>query len=400
MSRPHLALCLEYSIFAHGGTEVLVAELIRQLASEYAVTLVSHDDGLAGTWVEPLVARHIAWRPEDRGPEAVQRLIAALQAGGVELVHFHLGGNYAWGVRRPSHCPIVLAGRAGLRCLTTNHGFFSGLDGYCAHYRPFWMKLALLPAAWIAKLIQLAHVGTEVAVSQHDYRSLRRWYAPMRARFRQIYHSKLPVVPPTPPAQKEKTVVCVGTIGPRKGQTFLTEAFAQIARRHPAWRLVLAGRPSDDEMMRAIRHAIDTHHLSERVSLQAGLDDAAITQLLATAEIFVMPSLFEGLGLSLQEALFHGCACVATRCGGPEDLIDDGVNGLLVPRADVSSLAQALDRLMSDEELRVRFQSEGPLSIRRRKMSATEMADAYRTLYAESGLTAGQPISAPATRTP
>ena len=67
------------------------------------------------------------------------------------------------------------------------------------------------------------------------------------------------------------------------------------------------------------------------------------------SEIFVLPSLFEGLGLALQEALFHGCACISTRSGGPEDLIHDGRNGLLVRNENPAALAGALARLMSDD---------------------------------------------------
>lgn len=376
-----LALCLEYPISAFGGTEVLVGELLRRLSGEFAITLVSADESIAGTWAEPLVRRHHRWNPAR--PDAAAHLVEALAADGIALTHFHLGGNFDWSIRNSSRCPIVLAARRGLRCITTNHGFFSGFEGYCAHYRPFAMKLALLPFAWMAKLRQLRAVAAEVAVSQHDYRALRRWYWPMRERFRQIYHAKLPAVLPEPVAVREKVIVCVGTIGPRKGQPFLVEAFARIASRHPDWRLELAGRPGDAAMMDSIQRTIAAHGLNDRVTFRSDLDDAAIARRLATAEIFAMPSLHEGLGLSLQEALFHGCASVASRAGGIVDLIDDEANGLLVPRADVPALAAALERVITDEALRARLRVAGPASIRAKRMSGEEMAEAYRKLYRE-----------------
>jgi len=381
MPVPTLALCLEYPIFAFGGTEVLVGELLRRLGDEWRVILVSADETLAGTWAEPLVSVHHRW--DSTRPDAAAQLVSQLKENKAALAHFHLGGNFGWSVRNPARCPIVLAAERGLRCITTNHGFFSGFEGYCAHYRPFAMKLALLPFAWVAKLRQLRAVAAEVAVSQHDYRALRRWYGPMRDRFRQIYHAKLPAKLPDSALTKEKVIVCVGTIGPRKGQPFLVEAFARIAPRHPGWRLELAGRAGDAAMMDSIRRTIKTQGLNERVSFRSDLDDAAIAQRLATAEIFAMPSLHEGLGLSLQEALFHGCACVASRAGGIVDLIDDGANGLLVPRGDVPALAAALERLMADDALRARLRAAGPASIRAKRMSGEEMTDAYRKLYRE-----------------
>ena len=100
-----------------------------------------------------------------------------------------------------------------------------------------------------------------------------------------------------------------------------------------------------------------------------------------TAAIFAMPSIAEGLGLSLQEALFSGCACVASRIGGIQDLIDHGENGLLVAPGNVAELADALDRLISDEKIRMKFSSQGPKSIIEKGMTAEQMATKYANLY-------------------
>lgn len=376
--QPSIVVALEYSIFAFGGTEVLVGELLRRLSGEYAFTLVSADASIAGTWAEPHVQRHIAWQPDADNPHPLLQSIAATKPA---IVHFHLGGNYCWQIRRPARSGVTQSRRIGLRSITTNHGFFSPFEGYCAHYRPFAMKLALWPAAWLAKLRQLAAVRTEVAVSLHDYRRLCRWYWPMRRRFRQIYHSKLPATLPSPSDTREKLIVCLGTIGPRKGQTLLVQAFAKIADKFPEWRLQLIGRATDAAMVQSIEGIKQRHGLAHRVELIEGLSDSEVTQRLGSAEIFAMPSVYEGLGLALQEALYHGCACISTHSGGPEDLIEDGVNGLLVPREDPHAMALGLDRLISDPALRETFRRRGPASIRAKRMSAEEMAGAYRELY-------------------
>ena len=194
--------------------------------------------------------------------------------------------------------------------------------------------------------------ATEVAVSQNDYRNLRRWYPPVRNKFRWIYHSRLHGTPPPPNPTREKTIVCVGTIGTRKGQPLLVEAFGRIAKKFPDWQLVFIGRNGSDEMMRQMHELTARHRLEDQVQLAGPCSDDELRARLQRTAIFAMPSVYEGLGLSLQEAQFYGCACVATRSGGVSDLIEDGDNGLLVPVGQPAPLADALARLMGDESLR------------------------------------------------
>lgn len=381
-AKPRIAFCLEYSIFQFGGTEVLVSELIKQLSGDFELILVSADQTIAGSWVDPLVKGHIAWNPLEDHQTANHVLVDSLISHGVSLVHFHFGWNYAWNTRNPGASPVLVASRRGLKCLITNHGFFSGLEGYCAIYRPLWMKLALLPIAWISKIQVVAQSLGEVAVSQHDWRALRRWYPLVSDRFRQIYHSKLPANPaPTSNEPRIKRIVCVGTIGPRKGQHFLLRAFSLLTNRYPDWRLEILGRSIDEQVDKDFKRLLSELGLGEQFEWTQGLSDDEITNRLATSEIFAMPSLYEGLGLSLQEALFNGCACIASRAGGITDLIEHNKTGLLVVPGNVESLQAGLERLMSDTELRARFRTAGPAFVRRKRMSAPEMADAYRRLY-------------------
>ena len=71
------------------------------------------------------------------------------------------------------------------------------------------------------------------------------------------------------------------------------------------------------------------------------------------SSIFILSSRFEGFGMVLIEAMSQGCACVSFDCeSGPSDIIDAGVDGLLVPDQDNAAMAEALGRLMSDDALR------------------------------------------------
>ena len=379
-----IAQCTEYSIKSFGGTEALVEALIRGVSPHCQIVLVSNDESeeIARSELSSLILAHISWRPDKSSSEAARDLARQLRGRDVDLAHFHFGGNYGWGNRALNCSPLLRVSRSGIPCVSTNHGAFALLDGFCASWRPAWLKLALLPAAWVSKMHVLAHVHREIAVSQHDLRNLKTWYWPLREKFRQLYHSKIRLEDARgSTGPRQKTILCVGSIGFRKGQTVLAEAFEKIATRHPDWNLILAGRAGEAALVAQIEAVRSRSGLQSRIALIDNLSDGAIAELMRTSEIFAMPSLHEGLGLSLQEALFHGCACVASNVGGIPELIDDDSNGLLVAPENVDELAAALDRLLSDERLRQRLRTRAPLSILEKGMTAEQMVGEYMKLY-------------------
>jgi glycosyltransferase involved in cell wall biosynthesis len=379
-----IALCLEYPIDQHGGTEILVSELIKGLSERHQIILVSSDceTTLAASRVAPLITEHIACMPEWRSMARARELAKKIARCKPDLAHFHFGGNYGWGNRMFWKCPIFHLSRLGVTCLSTNHGAFSMLEGYVWERRPLALKLALLPPAWLSKQIVLARLRCEVAVSQHDWHALRAWYPPMRGKFRWIYHSRLHGAPPPAIPDREKIILCAGTIGTRKGQTVLTDAFALIAKKFPEWRLIFIGRESDQAMVQQMQQTIARGDLEKEIELLGARSDEELRNWMQRAAIFAMPSTYEGLGLSLQEAQFYGCASVGTRCGGVEDLIQDGDNGLLVDVNNTTQLASALEKLMADSALRERFSRRGPQSVMEKEMSAEKMVAAYERLYA------------------
>jgi glycosyltransferase involved in cell wall biosynthesis len=385
-TRPRLALCTEYSITAHGGTEVLVRELVRTLSRDWEVILVSNDDSaeFLASADGASIREHFRWNPGELRPESVLELAAFLQEQRVDLAHFHFGGNYGWNNRRWNGCPLIHVSRQGIPCLTTNHGVFALLDGYCAHYRPLWMKLALLPGAWLAKMQTLAHTRKEIAVSRHDLANLLAWYRPVAGKFGQIYHSRIDETEADPSAPARLPVIlCVGTIGHRKGQALLARAFARVAAQFPEWKLILAGRKADSGIVAEVEAVRTDPALADRITMIEGLSDQEVTGLMQTASIFAMPSVQEGLGLSLQEALWHGCPAVGSRVGGIPELIDHQSNGLLVAPGSETELAAAMENVMGDAALRARLAGQGRASVLAKGMTSQAMAARYQALYEE-----------------
>ncbi|MEP6663663.1 MAG: glycosyltransferase family 4 protein [Verrucomicrobiota bacterium] len=379
-----LALCLEYPIDQFGGTEILVIELIKGLAAKHQIVLVSNEteDSAKKSSVGHLISQHIPWNPAQVSQERCRELAQKLAESKVDLIHFHLGGNYAWNVRAFSKSPIIAVSRTGIPCLSTNHGAFGITYGYCGEQRSVFIKAGLFLPAWLSKQYVLSKLRCEVAVSQNDYHALRRWYPLMRNKFRQIYHSRVhesALVPVL--TERNKVILCVGTVGERKGQWILAEAWGRIARKHPDWKVVLIGRMGSDIFAEKVRGAIEREKLGGQLQFLGPQNDDEVNRWLREAAIFAMPSFQEGLGLSLQEALFEGCACVASRVGGVQNLIQHNQNGLLTEAGNVEQLASALDQLISDEALRKRFASRARQSVLDKEMTAEKMIGKYQDLY-------------------
>ncbi|MCW1923524.1 glycosyltransferase family 4 protein [Luteolibacter arcticus] len=383
-SPKRIALCIECPLGQHGGVEVLVRALIEGLHSHFEVCLVSQDtpatlrpvpchEGLSG---------HFQWNPADHSGEQIERLIAWAKAERIELLHFHHGGTYGWNSRSWSHCVITAASQAGLRCVSTNHGAF-GFWLFVGAQRSLPYRLAAMCLCLPAKLRQVAAVEWEATVSKHDYHAVRRWFFPVRSRFRQIYHSILDDSV-LPERSKRPIILCLGTVGSRKGQPFLADAFGRIADKHPEWRLVIAGRHASDSTPAELAAAVARHGIADRVDILTDVSDDLARQLIAEAAVFGMPSLAEGLGLSLQEALYGRAACVGSRVGGIPDLIIDEKTGLLVPPANPEALAAALDRVMSDPALRQRLGNAGRQHVIDHEMTRVGMVRKHRELYLRS----------------
>ena len=376
-----VALALECPLHQHGGVEILVRALVEGLHDRFELYLVSEDswDSLRNSLHGPMIRGNFHWSPADKSSSQIDRLISWAQENQLNLLHFHHGGTYSWNSRSWDRCAITRVSKAGFRCVATNHGAF-GFWLFVGPQRLLPYRLLAMCLCWPAKLRQVAAVEWEATVSQHDYHAVCLWFFPVKSRFRQIYHSildtsTLPLLP------KRNIILCLGTVGSRKGQPFLVEAFAQVAAEFPDWQLVIAGRHASDKTPQQMFDAITRHGLKDRVEILTEVSDSLARQLLAEAAIFGMPSLAEGLGLSLQEALYGRAACIGSRVGGIQDLILDENTGLLVPPADPPALAAGLRRLITDPALRQRLGAAGRQHVLDQGMTRSGMVERHAKLY-------------------
>ena len=168
-------------------------------------------------------------------------------------------------------------------------------------------------------------------------------------------------------------VLAVGNLVPRKGHIFLLRALASLGT--PDWHVAIAGR--GDEEQRLLAFAAEAG-IADRVHLLGHRGD--IPDLLAAADIYAMPSLWEGLPMALLEAMFAEKAIVASRASGIPEAIDEGKEGLLADPGDESQLSEALSKLITDPAVRARLGANAKARAGR-DFSSAVMTDAYERAF-------------------
>jgi glycosyltransferase involved in cell wall biosynthesis len=148
-------------------------------------------------------------------------------------------------------------------------------------------------------------------------------------------------------------LLAVGALVPRKGYDVLLAALRDL-KEFP-WRLTIVGaRDRSPATVRDIEAAIAASDLAGRVDLAGVVPAERLAALYAEADLFVLPSRFEGYGMAFAEALSHGVPVVGTTAGAIPETVPTGT-GLLVRPDDAAALALALRRLIADRQERERL---------------------------------------------
>ena len=166
-----------------------------------------------------------------------------------------------------------------------------------------------------------------------------------------------------------------------KGLDELICAIAQLRVSGAEPQLVAVG--SGDDLPRLRRLASEAG-AADRVHFLEGLSREQLAACYCRADVFALPSTGEGFGLVFLEAMAFGKPVVAAACGGATDIVEDGVNGLLVPPRDPERLADALNLLFQDDVLRSRLGQRGAAMVRERYSFSTFQAELDKILSESS----------------
>jgi glycosyltransferase involved in cell wall biosynthesis len=182
--------------------------------------------------------------------------------------------------------------------------------------------------------------------------------------------------------KEELLVLFIARFTLHKQPLTLIHAFAKALESNPAMHLLMVG--DGDQKAEAI-HIIDQLKLKDKITLEVFRQD--VPDVLAAADIFVLPSLWEGLPIGLLEAMAMGKAIIASNVDGTSEIIEDGVNGRMVQTNNLSTnTANALIELSKSPVLRETFQKKARNTVKERFNAATmtrQIENIYLTTLAQ-----------------
>jgi len=167
----------------------------------------------------------------------------------------------------------------------------------------------------------------------------------------------------------------VGRLSVQKGVKYMLEAFKIVSEKYDNAKLLIVGK---GELENSVKEFVDENNLNDKIIL-AGFREN-IPDLMRTIDVLLLPSLWEGFGIVLIEAMAAGKPCVATNISSIPEIVSDGVNGFLAPPENSEELANALIKLISNKVIAERFGDEG-LRIVNEKFTLKRMADEYEKLF-------------------
>jgi glycosyltransferase involved in cell wall biosynthesis len=267
-------------------------------------------------------------------------LAERLRRQGVQHIHAHFAthpATMAWIVSRFSgitfsitaHAHDIFVRRAFLRPKLKDASFVRAISRYNAQF------LALRYPDECAGKLRIIHCGVDPEVF--------RTYSP--------------------PFEGEETphIICVASLTRYKGLQVLIEACSRLASR-ASFRCSIVG---DGPMRDQLESEIERRGLNKRVRLLGAMPQHEVAALIRQADLFVLPSVvapdgqMEGIPVSLMEAMAAGRPVIASRISGIPELVDDGVNGILVKSGDAEALASAIESVLNDADRAIEIGEQG-----------------------------------------
>ncbi len=182
-------------------------------------------------------------------------------------------------------------------------------------------------------------------------------------------------------------IISVGSLVEVKGHMYLLQAFKHVSKEYPTARLVLVG---DGPLRHELEDIASKLGISVSVEFVGEVGHNRVPSLLESSDLFVLPSLSEGMPLALLEAMCASMAVIASNIDGIPDVVEDGVTGLIVEPEDASSLSESIKRLLGDNKLRCKM----GLAARARVMSkftldrvSEDTLQVYQKVYGVHGET-------------
>jgi len=352
-----------------GGAETVFVQLTERLQArgDHVLPVVATDrswaaDALSdrgiGAIVLPTTGRKLDWR-------WLWRLVRIVRRERIQIIHAHLYAPAVYGA--------IAATLTRVAALATIHGEVDlEKQGRTRGFKLLALRVGLNTVVCVSESLREAVARR---LSFEPARTAVVWNGvdveALQAGVRGALRSELSV------GEHALLIGSIGNVRPAKDYPTFVRACRLMLAHHPDTYFVIAG-DCDNELGRAVRQLSHELGMSDRIVFLGFRADVA--NVLADLDVLVVSSTSEGFSIAAVQALAAGVPVVATRSGGPEEIIDPGVNGLLVPHSNPRAIAEAVSSLLADPQMRRMMAAAGPETVRTR-FSTDAMVQGYVTLY-------------------
>ena len=372
-SPPRLRVAMMLESDEPGGAEMMVFRLSDELRRRgHTVVPVGPEHGVG--WLGD-VFRRGGFSPEvfrlrrPIDPGCVRGLVDLFRAHRIDVVHSHEFTMAVYGA--------AAARLLGLPHIVTMHG---GLGHVCkALRRRIALRWALRTsdhAVMVSRATQ-TQFASDLGISPSRFSVVPNGVSVQKGNAAQV-RAEFGI------REGECVLLAVGVLELHKGHRILLEALERLdsGRLDTPWKLIIAGGAGGAEHGSMLEF-IDAEGLADRVHIVFNRND--VSDLLALADIFVMPSLWEGLPMAVLEAMVARKAIVASAIAGIPEAIVNGRDGILVPAGEVTPLADALRLLIADPARRTEL-GEAAAARADLEFTVDVMTSRYEALYLSSSL--------------
>jgi glycosyltransferase involved in cell wall biosynthesis len=342
------------------------------------VELICRRDPVLDQWVQGIIDIGVPVHRLDltRPSDYLAMLRALRRADLVHLVLAYPTGKY--------QLTAALLARLGGRPLVATHQLVVDIGEIAMNplRRAFWrfafrlyrnlarVNIASSRAGWqsLVRRYSFPEASTELI---HNGANLTR-FAPVTGEQRRAIRQTIADELAGRPWPDDTLLACtVARLSVQKGLFDLVAAAAEVVRRIPTARFVIAG---DGELREVLRARVAELHLTEQVLFAGARPLSELARWLSAADVFVLSSHYEGMPLSLIEAMAAGCPVVATSVGGIPDVVSDDTVGRLVPPNDPGALARAITEVLANGDQRRSMST----AARARAVTAFDVSTCYQ----------------------
>ena len=351
-----------------GGISIYCVSLAKALKEMGHEVAVSSSGGVLTSELKAAGIGHIQLNIRTKSElsplvwKAYKKLEVIFKTQRPDIIHVH--------TRVTQAVACMIYKKTGIQYLSTCHGFFRPhlgrkMFGFCGK------KVIAISEAVREHLVNDLKAKKETIALIHNGIDVKKFQAVVSEKQKSAYRSRLGI-------KNGPVVGIIARLSPVKGHRFLLGAMKEVLKKYPHAQLLIIG---DGPQKRNLIELTIGLGLGKCTFIEESTMDTRLA--LSVMDIFVLPSIQEGLGLSAMEAMVAGVPVIGSNVGGVYSLIKDDQTGILVPPQDPLALAAAIIRLLDDKGLGLNM-ANAARELIKEKFSLEDMAKKVERLYKEA----------------